>query len=93
MKKAYRKLALKNHPDKGGDLKKFQSITEAYEILKDPKKRKNYDRFGIDGMGSAESSEVSSDDAEQTVVIPQPAVISQTILCSLEVYLTSSLTS
>ena len=48
IKKKYRKLAIKYHPDKNpGDdeaVKKFREITEAYEILGDEKKRKEYDR-------------------------------------------------
>jgi len=43
IKRAYRKLAMKHHPDKGGDSKKFASITEAYDTLKDPQKRAAYD--------------------------------------------------
>ena len=50
IKKAYRKLAVKYHPDKNpGDSsaeEKFREATEAYEILKDPKKRAQYDQFG-----------------------------------------------
>ena len=46
IKKAYRKLAMENHPDKGGDSNKFAKITEAYDVLKDSKKRSNYDQFG-----------------------------------------------
>ena len=46
VKKAYRKLAMQHHPDKGGDQAKFKEITAAYEILSDPEKRSNYDRFG-----------------------------------------------
>ena len=46
IKKAYRKLAMQYHPDKGGDQNKFKEITSAYEVLSDPDKRANYDRFG-----------------------------------------------
>lgn len=43
IKKAFRKLAFSNHPDKGGDVNTFQKIQEAYETLSDPEKRKLYD--------------------------------------------------
>src|SRR5512136_1998697 len=50
IKKAYRKLAMKYHPDKNpGDKsaeEKFRDATEAYEILKDPQRRSQYDQFG-----------------------------------------------
>ena len=46
LKKAYKKKAMQYHPDKGGDANKFQQINEAYETLKDPQKKTNYDRFG-----------------------------------------------
>lgn len=43
IRKAYRKLAMKEHPDKGGDPEKFKKISEAYEILSDDGKREQYD--------------------------------------------------
>lgn len=54
IKKAYRKLAAKHHPDRGGDTKKFQEISVAYDTLSDPEKRNQYDNpnpFGGSGQG------------------------------------------
>jgi molecular chaperone DnaJ len=54
IKKAFRKLAVKHHPDKeGGDETKFKEINEAYEVLKDQQKRQRYDQFGHAGVGGA----------------------------------------
>lgn len=46
IKKAFRKLARKHHPDAGGEEETFKSINEAYEILSDKDKRKQYDQYG-----------------------------------------------
>lgn len=46
IKKAFRRLARKHHPDAGGDEAKFKEINEAYEVLSDDKKRKLYDQYG-----------------------------------------------
>lgn len=52
IKKAFRKLAVKYHPDKeGGDEVKFKEANEAYEVLKDQQKRQRYDQFGHAGVG------------------------------------------
>lgn len=54
IKKAFRKLAVKYHPDKeGGDEAKFKEANEAYEVLKDSTKRQRYDQFGHAGVGGA----------------------------------------
>jgi molecular chaperone DnaJ len=54
IKKAFRKLAIKYHPDKeGGDEAKFKEANEAYEVLKDKQKRQRYDQFGHAGVGGA----------------------------------------
>jgi molecular chaperone DnaJ len=57
IKKAFRKLALKHHPDKeGGDEAKFKEASEAYEVLKDAQKRQRYDQFGHAGVGASAAS-------------------------------------
>jgi len=56
IKKAYRKAAVKFHPDKeGGDETKFKEASEAYEVLKDSQKRQRYDQFGHAGVGGSGS--------------------------------------
>ena len=54
IKKAYRKLAMKYHPDRNDGSaeaeEKFKEATEAYEVLRDPQKRAQYDRFGHQGV-------------------------------------------
>jgi len=61
IKKAYRNLARTHHPDRGGDPEKFKEIQEAHEVLSDPEKRKNYDKYGKEG---AESGAGGGGDAE-----------------------------
>ncbi len=46
IKKAFRDLAHKHHPDKGGSAEKFKEINEAYQVLSNPQKRAQYDQFG-----------------------------------------------
>jgi DnaJ family protein A protein 2 len=50
IKKAYRKQAVKLHPDKGGDPEKFKELNAANEVLSNPEKRAMYDKYGIDGV-------------------------------------------
>lgn len=78
VKKAFRKLAQKHHPDKGGDEAKFKEITEAYAVLGDDTKRREYDSYGQTfagggpqgnpfggGMGGFDFSDFSGFDGRQ----------------------------
>src|ERR1017187_1447799 len=68
IKKAYRQMALKYHPDKNPDNKeaedKFKEAAEAYDVLSDPQKKAKYDQFGHQGVGNQgfESGNVNMDD-------------------------------
>merc|ERR1719191_2477978 len=71
--KAYKKLALKYHPDKNPENKEqaeesFKKISKAYDTLRDPEKRKMYDQFGHDGppMGGTgcNTSSMSREEAD-----------------------------
>ena len=57
IKKAYRKLAMKNHPDRNPDdadaEARFKEASEAYSVLSDADKRATYDRFGHSGLRGA----------------------------------------
>lgn len=56
IQRAYRKLALKHHPDKGGDEEKFKELSKAYDCLSDEGKRQVYDTYGeagLEGNGGA----------------------------------------
>ena len=69
IKKAYRKLAMKYHPDRNPDNtaaeEKFKEAAEAYEVLSNPEKRQRYDRFGHAGaqnMGGGHGHNMNMDD-------------------------------
>ena len=57
IKKAYKKMAIKYHPDRNpGDKKAeemFKEAAEAYDVLRDANKRRQYDQFGHEGLGGA----------------------------------------
>ncbi len=71
IKSAYRKLAIKYHPDKNrGDkeaAKRFKEVSEAFEVLSDAEKRARYDRYGHAGVGAGSSRQVDPNDLFRSV--------------------------
>jgi DnaJ-class molecular chaperone len=76
IKKAFRKMAIKWHPDKNRDIpdeasRKFQAIGEAYDVLSDLEKRAIYDQYGVDGLRDGVSTD-SGGTEERDYVYPIP---------------------
>ena len=77
IKSAYRKLAMKYHPDKNAGCKdseaRFKAVSEAYDVLKDPQKRAAYDRFGHaafrQGQGGGEALLVRAGEAAVQLLV------------------------
>jgi molecular chaperone DnaJ len=72
IKRAYRRMAIKHHPDKNPDNKKeaevkFKECAEAYEVLSDPEKRRRYDQFGHDGLSGSGVRDYSHIDRKSVV--------------------------
>ena len=61
IRSAYRKLAMKQHPDRGGDEEDFKRTASAYAILSDPEKRRLFDERGLDGIDELEAEAASRD--------------------------------
>jgi DnaJ family protein A protein 2 len=100
IKKAYRRLALKYHPDRGaGDPEKFKGIAEAYEILSDADRKIKYDQFGITTENSHPNPFERTHSAPPNIFnfmfgggVPQGPVklpdVQHVIRCTLEEYFT-----
>jgi len=69
LKKAYRKLALKHHPDRNqgdeAEAAKFKECTEAYQVLSDPEQRRLYDQFGHEGLRGRAAAGMSGMDPRE----------------------------
>lgn len=64
VKKAFRKLVLTAHPDKGGDVEKFKEISKAYEILSDATKKELYDKYGEEGLEAGGNPDAGGDGSD-----------------------------
>jgi curved DNA-binding protein CbpA len=81
IKKAYRKSAKKNHPDKKGDPEEMQAINKAYAILKDPEKRDRYDRTGEEETVNHEKTKLTQIICEivQMLINSNPVDVKQSL--------------
>lgn len=87
IKKSYRKLAMKHHPDKGGDSELFKKITEAFQVLSDDNKRKLYDSGGKTAVQSGvDNSNIFNmfNNNQNTTKIKKGPSLSFTLNLSLE---------
>ncbi|MEP6767019.1 MAG: DnaJ domain-containing protein, partial [Gemmatimonadaceae bacterium] len=73
IKQSYRKLAMQWHPDRNGGSKdaeeKFKTLTEAYDVLRDPQKRAAYDRYGEAGLRGASQQQYEHVDLAEALNI------------------------
>jgi len=89
IKKAYRKAAMKHHPDQGGDAEKFKEVEKAKQILTDPQKRSLYDKYGEKGVergggGGGDIFDLFRGGRQANKGPPKPKTITQTVDITLE---------
>jgi len=75
IKRAYRKLALQHHPDKGGSPEKFKDISSAYSVLSDEKKKDIYDKYGEEGLKFMESGMFGEEGNELLPILMNPRFV------------------
>ena len=84
IKKAYRKLARKHHPDLNPNdkeaHKKFQQVNEANEVLSDPEKRKKYDQYGKDWQHAEQFEQARQSQQQGYEKKPSPVILRKRIL-------------
>lgn len=83
IKRAYRKMALQHHPDKGGSPERFKEISSAYNILSDPKKKDIYDKYGEEGLKFMESGVLGEEGNELLPIIMNPRFVGLFIMVVL----------
>lgn len=92
IKKAYRKLAVKYHPDKNPDdedaITKFHDINEAYEVLQDDEKRKVYDQHGEEGIKNLDKNQGGGGfrykliNPTHKISVPPPKSVKNALVCN-----------
>jgi len=83
IKRAYRKLALLHHPDKGGSQERFKDISAAYKVLSDPKKKDIYDKYGEEGLNFLESGVFGEEGGELLPIIMNPRFVGLIVMIAL----------
>lgn len=77
IKRAYHKIAMKEHPDRGGDAEKFKKAQQAYEVLSKPEKRKLYDKGGMEMVERGEARGSTRRQRTRDVVRPLPCTLEE----------------
>jgi len=80
IKRAYRKLALQHHPDKGGSPERFKDISSAYAVLSDAQKKDVYDKYGEEGLKFMESGVFGEEGNELLPILMNPRFVGLVLL-------------
>ncbi|KAL1520059.1 hypothetical protein AB1Y20_023534 [Prymnesium parvum] len=93
IRRLYRRKSLESHPDKGGNAARFREVSEAYKLLSDPRRRKQYDRSGFRSSSDESTCGFDADgDEEEDAMTPGEVFAMCFYLFLLAVYIFAGIT-